>query len=437
MITFCSAAINGAILSAVLTLAVWLALQVTRRPLNAATRHAIWWIVLVVTLALPLFCMMPFDAKSSPRRHATTAVIQHAALEIGPVGAPLVPLVAATSTGANSQRESIACSFSLPVQIVVSASQWQRPILIFWIVGSAALLLRVVMSYAALYRRSARAADAPAELNGRVEGWLARSGAIRSGVRLALSDEIRIPIATGPFRPAILIPGRLFDQLSNCDLEQIGLHEATHLARRDDRMLLIQRIAEALFALHPVVRWLTRQIDLEREIACDDIVAASKEDARSYADCLIRMVAACGVVRASLAAANVADSRSHLSRRVALLLDGSRNGRAQLLTGRCMLVALALVGAGGLLARSPLLVAFAAKAVDSLLAPAATETSISRSIQPTENVTPPSKPAGSRHRLLIAQATQADRRAAELSAPPTRPAINAPRQEYILGRMML
>ena len=33
---------------------------------------------------------------------------------------------------------------------------------------------------------------------------------------------------------------------------------------------LVQRILEALFALHPMVRWIARRIDLEREIACDD-----------------------------------------------------------------------------------------------------------------------------------------------------------------------
>jgi beta-lactamase regulating signal transducer with metallopeptidase domain len=55
MTAFWSAAINGAILSALLTIVVWVALRITpRRALNAATRYAIWWIVLLATLALPL-----------------------------------------------------------------------------------------------------------------------------------------------------------------------------------------------------------------------------------------------------------------------------------------------------------------------------------------------------------------------------------------------
>ena len=108
-----------------------------------------------------------------------------------------------------------------------------------------------------------------------------------------------------------------------------------------------------------------RQIDLEREIACDDMVAGSPEEARSYADCLTRAVALCGGVRTSLAAANVADRRSHLSRRVELLVDKD-NIPAGLLTSRLALIAIALMGAAGLLAKTPSLVSFTAPRVTNL-----------------------------------------------------------------------
>ncbi len=55
MTAFWSAIVNSAILSALLTIAVWIALRLTPRiALNAATRYAIWWLVLLATLALPL-----------------------------------------------------------------------------------------------------------------------------------------------------------------------------------------------------------------------------------------------------------------------------------------------------------------------------------------------------------------------------------------------
>ena len=97
-------------------------------------------------------------------------------------------------------------------------------------------------------------------------------------------------MVAGLRRPSILIPARLLDELEEAELDQIGLHEAAHLARRDDYALLFQRVIEALFALHPVVRWIARQIDLEREIACDDLVVEATGRPRSYASCLTRVV---------------------------------------------------------------------------------------------------------------------------------------------------
>ena len=69
MTTFWSAIINSAILSTLLSLAVWLALQITpRRALNAATRYAIWWLVLITTLALPGLREINADASDSTSR---------------------------------------------------------------------------------------------------------------------------------------------------------------------------------------------------------------------------------------------------------------------------------------------------------------------------------------------------------------------------------
>jgi beta-lactamase regulating signal transducer with metallopeptidase domain/Tfp pilus assembly protein PilF len=339
MTTFWSTIINSTILSALLSLAVWLALQSTpRRALNAATRYAIWWLVLIATLALPLAYV-----KLTPRRPTSQSALSNNTRDL--------PWLQPTTSAPASRRTII-----LPLEI--PASKWLQPLLLVWIATSLLLLTRVILSYAALYRRSARATSAPHELNGRLEIWLAHSGSVRKGARLGISHEIEIPIATGPFRTAVLIPAKLFEAMTDTDLDQIGRHEAAHLARRDDYTLFAQRIIEALFALHPVVRFITRQIDLEREIACDDCAASSPEQARSYADCLTRTVALCGGVRTSLAAANVADGRSHLSRRVELLLNNSRAAQVSLLKGRCALIAIALIGAASLLAKTPLLFAF-------------------------------------------------------------------------------
>jgi polysaccharide export outer membrane protein len=411
MTAFWSAIANGAILSALLSLAVWLALRITpRHLLNAATRYAIWWIVLAITLSLPMLPRLSLMG-SRQGKPVPAGFARPAALAVGPLSTPLLPLTPADST-------SVEYAISLPLRI--RTTPWLRLIFNLWIATSLLLLARVFISYAALYRRSARAIDAPPELTATV------TGVIRRRIRFAISAEIAIPIATGPLRPTVLIPSTLLT-MSADDLEQIALHEAAHLVRRDDYALFAQRVIEALFALHPVVRWLTRQIDLEREIACDDIVVGSTRYARTYADCLTRTVALCGGVRTSLAAANVADSRSHLSRRIELLVYRSRNVTAGLFRRQITLIGVVLVCAAGLLAKRPLMVEFAVpQDVNPVVAqsPAVPAQSALQTTPATPAITP--KPAlKARRPLLVAQAAK------PADPPPARQPDLRP--EYVLG----
>lgn len=381
MTTFWSALVNGAIPGAVLSFAVCLALRaMPRRALNAATRYAVWWIVLLVTLALPLSYSAWRTGGDAVRLLPSRFT---AARDPQWVDATSVP------------RASALYVISLPLRI--PANRWLQPVLNFWIAASLFLLARVFVGYAALYRRGARATAAPPELARLV------ASASRRDIRLAVSGEIAIPMATGPLRPTVLLPESLLTRMNADDLEQIARHEAAHLARRDDCALFAQRIIEALFALHPVVRWLTRQIDLEREIACDDIVVGSTEHARSYAACLTRAVVLCGGIRTSLAAANVADSRSHLSRRVELLVDKGRSRSVGLLKRRFALIVVALICTAGLLAKAPLLVAFAVPhAVNSAPSPQAPQHPFIAQAQPPALPEPKNLPPTFGQQLRVA-----------------------------------
>jgi len=333
------ALLNGAFLSALLAAVVWMALWLTpRRLLNAATRYAVWWIVLAITIALPLFYRQArnlHDAIPAPRTADVSARPAAAAL----------PARGAPDTRLADWR---------PIEI--HRGWWLQWLPIAWVLGSLLLLVRLTAGYAALCRKSARAIDAPERLQARAGRWLALVGAGGRGARLAVSAEIAIPVATGPRRPSILIPARLLEELNDDDLEQIFLHEAAHLARRDDYALMAQRVLEAVLALHPVVRWITRQIDLEREIACDDLAVEATGRPRLYAASLTRAFALCGGVRASFAAANAADDRSHLSRRVELLVDRARRTGARLRGARLAAFAAVLAGLACLAGRAPALV---------------------------------------------------------------------------------
>ena len=145
-------------------------------------------------------------------------------------------------------------------------------------------------------------------------------------ISIYVSRCVRVPMATGFFRPMIVIPEWALHDLSIDELKVVLLHEAAHLQRWDDWTNLTQKIFRAVFFFHPVVWWLESKLALEREMACDDLVVAATSSPRAYAECLV-VLAEKSFGRRNLALAQAAVSRMrHTSLRIREILDGKRSG---------------------------------------------------------------------------------------------------------------
>jgi len=360
-----SALLNGLILATALTAAVGITLRLTPRgTLNAATRYIVWWVTLAAALAVPLSFLPRPDRYAAPMA-AARAVSIPAPLPVY-IPPPAPPQAA------------------IPIHISNTTTPWPKWPLLLWPLISAVLLLRLAAGYYQLSRLKSRAQQIPAP---RLGEWFARCKGTRKGIRLAVSNEIATPIATGPWRPAILIPARLFAELTEEDLDRIGLHETAHLVRRDDYALLFQRIVEALFIPSPIILWIARRIDLEREIACDDLVIAATGRPRSYADCLTRIVECVEGVHSPWPAATAAESVSQLARRVDALLDKTRRAGAHLMKARLAATTGVLLALALMASRAPALIAFvttvaatARHAVPMLPLPAQTQTPVDETL---------------------------------------------------------
>lgn len=320
-----SALLNAAILSLPLTAAVWLALRLApRRALRASARYIIWWTTLFAVVALPLLYLPRQSRSAAPP--APSPVILHNAVTPQPLPRPasitIAPITIAGTPGANR-----FAAISLEA---------------IWMATAAVLLLRLLLSCATLLRLKRRASSISLAIT------------LPRRARLLASSHIGAPLAAGFLRPAILLPEALLAQLNPDQLEQVVLHESAHLARRDDYALLLERAIEAVFALHPAVRFIAHQLDMEREIACDDRVVSASQQAIPYAACLARVAELCG--RVSLPAAAFFPNPSQLSRRIDMLLD--RNPRVRFPKTRTALAVVAALAAILVSAKAPRLLAF-------------------------------------------------------------------------------
>lgn len=279
---FVERVLNSAAEGIVLAVLVWALLRIFLR-YSSGNRFAIWFCALLAIAALPLF--------------AGSGV---ASFHLG--------------------------SFSLPSlagQIVMPGS-WASWLFVGWAAGAGFLLLRLGIG---LWRvrqfRSACSELDPATLDPAIAGLLRDFASFRP-VRLLVSETAAVPAAVGFFQPAIVLPAWLLPKLSMDEIKLVLLHELAHLRRWDDWTNLAQNIVRALFFFHPAVWWIQRQLTLEREMACDDIVLAQNASPRAYASSLISFAEKLQSTRAMALAQTLVGRMQQMSPRLARILNAKR-----------------------------------------------------------------------------------------------------------------
>jgi beta-lactamase regulating signal transducer with metallopeptidase domain len=265
--------------------------------LNASTRHAIWWFTLAAVLAVPLFgaaanitAEMSFAAGAGPPR--------------APVGAVVVQTIPSWL---------IACGVGIWLGAVING------------------LARIALGLQWLVRLKEHSSPLPESRHLRLTMWSSVRGSGRRP-ELRVSHRARGACALGLVRPVIVVSRDLMDALGDEELDQIVMHEHAHLARYDDWSRLVQAVISSVAGLHPAVRFILREIDLEREAACDDRVVSRTGDPRRYASCLADAAGVSAMTAAyepEIVPAAIRPARA-LQVRVSRLLEARRDRGARL-----------------------------------------------------------------------------------------------------------
>ena len=161
-------------------------------------------------------------------------------------------------------------------------SRWGFAIAAFWLAASAFRAAELV--FHSLRLRKLWRGATPVEMDGSLRSLLAALPARR--IEICTTPDLDRPSVIGFFAPRILIPEWLYSRLTPGELEQVVLHEAEHLRRRDDWTNLLQKLSLVLFPLNPALAWMERRLCREREMACDEGVVERTQAPRTYAACL-------------------------------------------------------------------------------------------------------------------------------------------------------
>ncbi len=179
-----------AALAAGLVWAMLKALPKFRIAVNAATRYAIWWVVLAVVLVLPL----------APGFRNGLRLLW----------APHAQPTSAAADAIRAHRVTVPVAVEAPAPVMLTepkSAQWP-----WWIFGLGAAVFvyrldQIGRSYFYLRGLKRRAASSPQALP-----------AIARPARLLLSREVASPMAVGFLHPAVVLPDSLIDELSPAEL---------------------------------------------------------------------------------------------------------------------------------------------------------------------------------------------------------------------------
>lgn len=208
---------------------------------------------------------------------------------------------------------------ALPLVVVPAAWGASSTLVIsLWMVwaGIQALLFARGASAVQTAKRNGR--ECPRELLVRLRHWTRVSRTGRPA-RVVLSDRVRLAGVLACGKPEIAIAPTLVGQLNALDLDRVLVHEWAHVQRGDDIAQLVQRLFWIVVGWHPAAWWLERQLEFEREAACDELAVSVTGSAKGYAGCLALLAALPEASVQSVPALAVL-SPSKLHRRVARIL---------------------------------------------------------------------------------------------------------------------
>lgn len=322
--TFCKFILAMLMQSGILIVLLYLIDLLIRKHVRAVFRYCIWMLVFVKLVLPPTLCV-------------PTGIGYWCGLDSQPVNTQVsvdMPEMIVQPPKTQSPVITYDSTYIPPVQPIESESvvvaavnptisiTWQAIVFLVWLVGL--LVLSVLLFQRFLFVKSLLAQSDKA--NGRLDETLqqcCRQVGIRKNIELRLSKNMLSPAACGLFKPVILMPGSLLENLSSEKLRAVLIHELAHIKRGDLWINFIQTILQIIYFYNPLLWFANAVVRGLREKAVDEMVLTKLGDeADSYSSTLIDIAEiAFSKPHFSLRLVGVVESKKALSDRIKHILS--------------------------------------------------------------------------------------------------------------------
>jgi beta-lactamase regulating signal transducer with metallopeptidase domain len=161
--------------------------------------------------------------------------------------------------------------------------------------------VRFVRAMVALRRARSHSRAFPMQLESLLPHWAHVRDTGRRPA-LVLSEAVTTAAVLGCGAPVIAVAPSLVTTLDPDELDRVLVHEWAHVQRHDELVNLLQVLVRVMVGWHPAAWWIDRRLQIEREIACDEMTIELTGSAKSYAACLLKLAGLRGGGRTALAA---------------------------------------------------------------------------------------------------------------------------------------
>jgi beta-lactamase regulating signal transducer with metallopeptidase domain/protocatechuate 3,4-dioxygenase beta subunit len=223
------------------------------------------------------------------------------------------------------RAKRVAATISPKIATAPMPLSWTSLLMLSHLAGTALFLALCVLRALRLQGSCRRMQPPSASLVESMTSLARRLGLWRIPA-LRVSQDALIPYSTGAFRPVVVIPARIIEQLSAAELQAVLYHELAHHRRGDLWLNWLQLAISAAWWFHPVVWLLNRAIRTVREECCDDLLLSRKfvTDV-DYCTTLVRVAGACDRrrPRSLVVAVSMLDDPHPLTGRIRRIMDES------------------------------------------------------------------------------------------------------------------
>ncbi|MCA9016874.1 MAG: M56 family metallopeptidase, partial [Planctomycetaceae bacterium] len=138
------------------------------------------------------------------------------------------------------------------------------------------------------------------------------------------SEETDAPFAIGAFRPVIVMPRAMTEQLQPDQLTIVIAHELAHIRRRDLFIGWFETLVSIVWWFHPALWWLRKSLRQTREDCCDDLLLAHQlAEPERYCETLIEAARRQSTRLAEPLVLGFVHQEHPATRRIRRLMDGS------------------------------------------------------------------------------------------------------------------